>query len=353
MRRHKRQDGFTLIEVLVVVAIIALLVAILLPSLNRAREQTRATLCGSNMKQALNGVFLHVADSRMQKLESSTNFGWATYSLKQNKGVADVFACPSDEHPWPVAAVTDQLYRDGHDEGITTGCAVFSRTWREGSGWITDIQDQTSKNFSGGDAYDDSEGDILVEYAGKPGQYTVQGTVRKGGASWRHDLHTYDGKLIGRDVGAPVQARIPLIWMSYGANASAGLKNVKGNPILIAGAAKQGIFAEKVGNYPSDHLGWVLRFRHGGPAAEPQLGGVDWRRARLSNVPPRTGSTRSGWQDQGYTPRQQTNVGRLDGSVERVDYSKLMDVTTMTTTGRPKPRHQAWFGSRSSADILY
>lgn len=44
--------GFTLIEVLVVVAIIALLIAILLPSLNRARIQSRAAVCASNLHQA-------------------------------------------------------------------------------------------------------------------------------------------------------------------------------------------------------------------------------------------------------------------------------------------------------------
>jgi prepilin-type N-terminal cleavage/methylation domain-containing protein len=42
--------GFTLIEVLVVVAIIALLVAILLPSLSRAREMSRRTICLHNTK---------------------------------------------------------------------------------------------------------------------------------------------------------------------------------------------------------------------------------------------------------------------------------------------------------------
>jgi prepilin-type N-terminal cleavage/methylation domain-containing protein len=47
----RRRRGFTLIEVLVVVAIIALLIAVLLPSLARAREQARATACLSNLKQ--------------------------------------------------------------------------------------------------------------------------------------------------------------------------------------------------------------------------------------------------------------------------------------------------------------
>ena len=42
--------GFTLVELLVVVAIIALLVSILLPSLGRAKEQTRVAMCMSNLK---------------------------------------------------------------------------------------------------------------------------------------------------------------------------------------------------------------------------------------------------------------------------------------------------------------
>ncbi|MBI4580725.1 MAG: type II secretion system protein [Planctomycetes bacterium] len=50
-RSHR--GGFTLIEVLVVVAIIALLTSILLPSLAKAREATRAAVCAANLSQLL------------------------------------------------------------------------------------------------------------------------------------------------------------------------------------------------------------------------------------------------------------------------------------------------------------
>lgn len=62
--RQVGSRGFTLIEVLVVVAIIALLIAVLIPSLARAREQTKQVACASNMHQHLNACMMYGHDYR-------------------------------------------------------------------------------------------------------------------------------------------------------------------------------------------------------------------------------------------------------------------------------------------------
>ena len=53
---RRRQDGFTMVELLVVISVIAMLVAILLPAVNMAHEAARNTQCKNNLKQVATAV---------------------------------------------------------------------------------------------------------------------------------------------------------------------------------------------------------------------------------------------------------------------------------------------------------
>lgn len=63
-RHHSLRWAFTLVELLVVVAIIAILLAILVPAIQRARELAQQAVCASNEKQMMVAAAAYASDQR-------------------------------------------------------------------------------------------------------------------------------------------------------------------------------------------------------------------------------------------------------------------------------------------------
>lgn len=352
-RAYSHPAAFTLIEVLVVVAIIALLISILLPSLKRARAASRATVCGTNIKTAIQGINLAMTEMAMHRQQWTTNFGWATHSLRQNKGALDLFACPDDPAPRMIPALLCRLYSGSTYRGMTSSDAIFNRIRTvAGNRWQLDIQDQLEDNMFGGDAGSKGElNDLLLEYTPVRGQKYTMATNVANERSWRYQVLSYDGKTIHTEdlnSGGPPPSgwtvKVPMMSLSYGANAFAGLRNVKGTPALIVESAKFGLFPESLGNFPADNLAWALRFRHDGAARTHGLAGFNY--TSTFDLPDPNSIPAQDQMDIFYEPQNKMNVGHLDGHVERLGYWQLFDLQPGATTsgGMPVPKRNIWMG---------
>lgn len=107
MRHRNRRKGFTLVEMLVVIAIIALLVALLLPVLARAREAARDATCKNNLRQFGMGFALHAERDPQGRLCTGAydyrrdgcvdTYGWVADLMKIGAAVPNEMRCPTNQ----------------------------------------------------------------------------------------------------------------------------------------------------------------------------------------------------------------------------------------------------------------
>jgi prepilin-type N-terminal cleavage/methylation domain-containing protein/prepilin-type processing-associated H-X9-DG protein len=169
--KSSRRHGFTLIELLVVVAIIALLIAILLPSLGKAKMMANRTKCGTTLKSWGGAVANYQAENQgtfAARLGSGLGAQWdqdpksrgiaitgttteGLYSRMAGSSLAgNLRFCPSDVgapglaggpyyQNWPLPSYKFVWYANADASPITTSNSVRMQ-WR-----ITQFKDTASK----------------------------------------------------------------------------------------------------------------------------------------------------------------------------------------------------------------
>jgi prepilin-type N-terminal cleavage/methylation domain-containing protein/prepilin-type processing-associated H-X9-DG protein len=103
----ERRKAFTLVELLVVISIIAMLLAILMPSLNKAREQARKVVCASNIKQILLALGAYTVENDGCIIPANTKGDprpWDSkvapyFGAESDDSLKAYLKCPSDKKP--------------------------------------------------------------------------------------------------------------------------------------------------------------------------------------------------------------------------------------------------------------
>ena len=121
---HARQ-GFTLVEVMVVIAIVAILISLLVPAVQQSREVARTVICNSNVRSQLVGLSCYSSDNNqflpplyitggafaaswgypswpLVTIEDNVLLGQYTQNVKQKDGVTDTYNqwLPSTRSVW-------------------------------------------------------------------------------------------------------------------------------------------------------------------------------------------------------------------------------------------------------------
>jgi prepilin-type N-terminal cleavage/methylation domain-containing protein len=111
--KTNRKSGFTLVEIMIVVAIIGLLAALAIPNLVRARQSSQKSVCIANLKQVEYAIITWALENK----KKGTDAVDATELYGVGKYIQNVPTCPASGTytlgtvaDRPICSVADHTY---------------------------------------------------------------------------------------------------------------------------------------------------------------------------------------------------------------------------------------------------